>query len=185
MIPPDRQWGSGHRSAEAQRRRRRVAKKASRRGRDWRHRQGHRPGTADRGGRAHLSVPAVQHSLGFADPDFAHRRLSVRVEIFLRILRSIPSRSALDCFSGRIFASTAKRGDIAVFKLPRDRLDGLHQARDRPAGRHGSDDRRPPVHQRAGRASASGWRTCVRGTPTAARPGADLSRDAARRQSRT
>ncbi len=48
---------------------------------------------------------------------------------------STRSRSARRCSSGRIFVTQPKRGDIVVFKLPRDDAHRLHQAPDRPAGR--------------------------------------------------
>ena len=53
--------------------------------------QGRRPGAADRAGHPHPAVPALQHSLGLADPDAADRRLSVRVEIHLRLLEAFDS----------------------------------------------------------------------------------------------
>ncbi len=46
---------------------------------------------------------------------------------------SIPFSPPL--FSGRIWGSDPNRGDIVVFRLPKDDLDRLHQARDRPSRR--------------------------------------------------
>jgi hypothetical protein len=43
---------------------------------------------------------------------------------------------------------------VVIFKAPRQR-SGLDQARDRPAGRHGADDRRRAVSQRQGRAQGA------------------------------
>ena len=52
-------------------------------------------------------------------------------------------------FSGRIGDfGKPERGDIVVFRLPKDDTHRLHQARDRAAGRHDPDDRRHPQHQR-------------------------------------
>ena len=58
-------------------------------------------------------------------------------------------------FKGRIFAAEPKRGDVVVFKLPRDNSTDYHQARHRPAGRRDRGARRRPVHQRPGRAEGA------------------------------
>ena len=63
--------------------------------------------------------PALQHSLGLDEADPAGRRLSVRLEAGLRLqplLLPVGHRP----LQGRIFAAEPKRGDVAVFKLPRD-----------------------------------------------------------------
>ena len=51
-------------------------------------------------------------------------------------------------FSGRIFGSEPKAGDVVVFRLPSDDSIDLHQARDRPARRPHPDDRWPAANQR-------------------------------------
>jgi signal peptidase I len=38
-------------------------------------------------------------------------------------------------FAGRVFGGVPERGDVAVFRLPRDPSDRLHQADRGPAGR--------------------------------------------------
>src|SRR2546423_14351593 len=55
---------------------------------------------------------------------------------------------SLPLFSGRIFGSEPKRGDVAVFRLPRDTSRGLHQACHRPARRSHPDDRGGAAYQR-------------------------------------
>ncbi len=50
-------------------------------------------------------------------------------------------------FSGRIFGSDPNRGDIVVFRLPKDEFDRLHQARDRAARRPHPDEGRAALHQ--------------------------------------
>ena len=51
-------------------------------------------------------------------------------------------------FDGRVWASEPKRGDIAVFKLPKD--GSTDCIGDRPAGRPDPDDQRRAPHQRQG-----------------------------------
>ena len=53
-------------------------------------------------------------------------------------------------FSGRIWSKEPERGDVVVFKLPRDNDDRLHQARDRSARRRDPDGPRRAAHQRRG-----------------------------------
>ena len=86
----------------------------------WRDHQDRHPGAAARARRADLPVPALQHSVRLDEGDAAGRRLPVRLEIRLRLQPLSPSRSARRLFDGRIWAAQPERGDIVVFKLPRD-----------------------------------------------------------------
>ena len=96
-----------------------VAQKQRRR-RGSRDHQGHRPGAGHRARHSHAAVSAVQHSVGLDDPDAADRRLRLRVEIRLRLFELLDAVRPRHLFSGRILASPPKRGDVVVFKLPRD-----------------------------------------------------------------
>ena len=72
-------------------------------------------------------------------------------------------------FSGRIPGDwLPQRGDVVVFRLPKDTVGRLHQARDRLAGRQDPGDRRPGLHQRRRRSSASRRRRSSK--PKRARP---------------
>ena len=51
-------------------------------------------------------------------------------------------------FSGRVFGSEPARGDIVVFRLPREDFHRLHQARDRVARRSHPDEGGPALYQR-------------------------------------
>ena len=58
-------------------------------------------------------------------------------------------------FSGRLFDRAPERGDVVVFRLPRDPATDLRQAPDRPARRPHPDARGTALHQRcAGAAPA-------------------------------
>ena len=86
-------------------------------------RQGHRRGAAHRARGANPAFPAVQHSVGLARADLARRRLSVRLQIRLRLFAFLAAelpRLLPAGVPGRVFASEPKRGDIIVFKLPSD-----------------------------------------------------------------
>ena len=67
-----------------------------------------------------LPVPAVQHPVRLDEVDAAGRRLPVRLEIRLRLLAASRCRSGSPLFDGRIWSAPPERGDIVVFKLPRD-----------------------------------------------------------------
>ncbi len=54
----------------------------------------------------------------------------------------------LPAFQGRIFSSPPKRGDVVVFKLPRDNETDYIKRVDRPARRQDRDEEGPPLHQR-------------------------------------
>ena len=60
-------------------------------------------------------------------------------------------------FKGRIFGAEPKRGDVVVFKLPRDNTTDFIK---RIMGLPGDDlrSRRHRLHQRQGRAAGAGWR---------------------------
>ena len=65
------------------------------------------------------SCSSPSNSFGLDDTDAGDRRLSVRLEICLWLFALfLPARPA--AFEGRILASPPKRGDVVVFKLPRD-----------------------------------------------------------------
>ena len=86
-------------------------------------RRGHAPGAKTISGAAGpADLPLFQPfniPSGSMDPDVARRRLSLRVEIQLRLQPLLlPVRARL--FSGRIWAKEPQRGDVVVFKLPRD-----------------------------------------------------------------
>ena len=113
----------------------------------WRNHQGDLPGAHDRRDGPDLPVPAVQHPLGLADADAARRRLPVRLEIRLRLFPLLAAvRPPL--FQGRIWGSEPKRGDIAVFKLPKDNAtDYIKRVIGLPGDRIQMSRRRAP-HQR-------------------------------------
>ena len=129
-----------------------------------------------------LSVSALQYSFRLDDPDPPGRRLSVRLQIFLwlhalfvAVLAAIFSRAGFSA------SRTPQRGDVVVFRLPKDDIDRLHQARDRVARRPHPDDRRRAQHQRhAGQARARRRLRHRRRRRRAARQA--LSRDAAERR---
>jgi len=52
-------------------------------------------------------------------------------------------------FSGRIFGSLPKRGDVVVFKYPPRYVDRLYQTHRRPAGGSHPGPRRRTLYQRA------------------------------------
>ena len=117
-------------------------------------REGHRPRRHPRAhpgaARAGLPVPALQHSVGLDDPDAAGRRLSVRVEIQLRLqplFLPVRAQPVLRAHLGQ-GARPRRRGRVQAAARQRDRL---HQARDRPAGRRDPDDpRRAHINGEAG-----------------------------------
>ena len=75
------------------------------------------------------------------------------------------SRSARRCSTAGSSSAAPTRGDIVVFKLPRDGHDRLHQAPDRPAGRPDPGERGRALHQRQGGAASSRSRTEHRPLP--------------------
>jgi len=86
---------------------------------------------------------------------------------YLFVLEGYPTATAATHFpgpsspsEGRIFGSEPKRGDVVVFKLPRDKLHRLHQAGDRPARRSHRGARRHRIDQRPGRTADAGGRVC-------------------------
>ena len=85
-----------------------------------------------------------------------------------------------DLFSGRIFGRLPHRGDVAVFKYPRDDHHRLHQADRRAAGRSHPGQAGPALHQRRVGAAPAGGRLRHRRQrhPHGAAP---VSRDAAGR----
>ena len=116
--------------------------------------QGRRSGASHRARHPHPAVPALQHPVGLADPDAADRRLSVRLEIHLRLFQALdpvqPAAVLGPRLGGRAQAWRHRRLQAAARQF-----DRLHQARHRPAGRPHPDDRRHPPHQRpAGEARA-------------------------------
>ena len=83
------------------------------------HRPCRRPRADPRAARADFPLPAVQYSFGLDDGDAAGRRLSVRVEVCLRLQQySFPF--GLNLFNGRILATSPSAATWIVFKLPRD-----------------------------------------------------------------
>ena len=108
-----------------------------------------------------VAVPAVQHPLGIADPDAADRRLSVRLEIFLRLLALFAAelpRSGAQRLAGAavLFAAQARR--YRRVPAARRAAAGFHQASDRPARRQGADDKGPALYQRHRHAARTGAR---------------------------
>ena len=92
---------------------------------------------------------------GSMRPTLLDRRLPVRLEVRLRLFAATRCPfGRRHLFAGRIWAAEPERGDVVVFKLPRDNSDRLHQARDRPARRPHPDERRRALHQRRAGASA-------------------------------
>ena len=108
-----------------------------------------------RAGDPHLPVSAVQYSLRLDEGDAAGRRLSVRVEIQLRLQQySLPLSPPL--FSGRLPSGwQPQRGDVVVFRLPRDHsIDYIKRVIGLPGDKIQMIDGQAP-HQRRGRSSAS------------------------------
>ncbi len=87
-----------------------------------------------------------------------------------------------DLFSGRIWAAEPERGDVVVFKLPRDNSTDYIKRVDRPARRRDPDDRRRALHQRQGGRAREGRR---RGPTTTASRYDRYPRDAAERRHAT
>ena len=83
-------------------------------------------------------------------------------------------------FSGRLFDKAPERGDVIVFRLPRDPSTDLCEAPDRPARRPHPDAERAALHQRRPGAAPGHrhLRRRCRRTQRAVRP---LCRDAAQR----
>ena len=108
---------------------------------------------------------AVQHPLGVDDPDAAGRRLSVRLQVFLRLQQAL-----LPVLAGLLLrphplphARARRRGGVQVSRRPGPGPEPhrLHQAHRRPAGRSYPGHQRHPQHQRqAGRAHQDG-RLCA------------------------
>ena len=119
----------------------------------------------DRSRCADIRHRAVQHSLGIDDPDAAGRRLSVRLQVFLRLQQAL-----LPVLAGLLLrphllphARARRRGGVQVSRRPGPGPEPyrLHQAHRRPAGRSHPGHQRHPQHQRqAGRAHQDG-RLCA------------------------
>ena len=68
----------------------------------------------------HLSVSALQHPVRLDDPDASGRRLPVRLEIFLRLYPLFVAVLAAAFLRPHSWVGTLKRGDVVVFRLPKD-----------------------------------------------------------------
>ena len=117
--------------------------------------QGHHPGAADRPRRPHAAVPALQHPVRLAHPDPADRRLSVRVEIFLRLFEAFDPVQPAALLRPDLGLGAEARRHRRV-QAAEGQLDRLHQARHRPAGRPHPGDRRRAPHQRQGSEARAG-----------------------------
>ena len=67
-----------------------------------------------------LALPALQHPVRLAHPDAPDRRLPVRLEILLRLLEALDPLQPASFLRAGSLVEEPKRGDIAVFKLPKD-----------------------------------------------------------------
>ena len=139
---------------------------------------------ADRARPAHLRLRALLDPLGLDAAAADDRRLSVRLQMVLRLFALFAAlRHPID-FSGRILGGTPERGDVVVFRHP-GRGQGPREAGDRPARRHdrGARRRGDPERPRRCPASASPIMPCrsartARARAPAARSGESRTRRA-------
>ena len=126
--------------------------------------QGRHRGALDRAGLPHLPLPSLQHSVRLDGADASDRRLSLRLEVQLRLqplfLPDRPLRSSTAA-SGKACPSAATS---SVFRPPREPDTRLHQARHRAARRQDPGAGRRALHQRRGGAARAGRRMGRRGT---------------------
>jgi hypothetical protein len=108
------------------RRARRILRPALRRqgglrqGARHRHERGRVLAPPDRAGDPHGPVPALQHPLRLDEGDAAGRRLSVRLEIFLRLQPLLDSASRRRCSRAASSARSRSAATSSVFRLPKD-----------------------------------------------------------------
>src|SRR5262249_58326990 len=95
----------------------------------------------------HLPVSALQYSIGLDESDAAGRRLSFRLEIFLRLQPLFIAVLAAAVFWTHLGLAARARRRRRVSPAE-GRLDRLHQAGDWVARRQNPDDRRRAEHQR-------------------------------------
>jgi signal peptidase I len=69
-----------------------------------------------------LFLPAFPNTLRRDDANIACRRLYVRHKIFIWLLSLLVAIFTPTLFSGRVFASEPQRGDVVVFRVPKNDL---------------------------------------------------------------
>ena len=111
-----------------------------------------RRGAAVGGARAYykdVCVSSLQYSGWIHDPHVARGGPLLRSKYAYGYTRySLPFSPPL--FSGRIFGSDPARGDVIVFRLPKDTFNRLRQARRGSSRRSHSDEARGALYQRHG-----------------------------------
>ena len=128
-----------------------VDRRAHRDHQDGRLRPGHRPGAAG------PAVPAFHDPLGVDGAEPLSGRLHHRVEVQLRLEQALDSVQPADHQGADLGHRAPKRGDIVVFKLPRDnrtdyikRLIGMPGDKVQIRGGQGLHQRQGPAAQGAG-----------------------------------